>query len=78
MQTEGKIHSTNKKQKVQASEMIMLMMTQGQKKKRACVAGDCEARNGFGRCSGTTSCQALPAELRNLGNDVSWKQAAAF
>lgn len=33
MQTEGKKHSTNKKQKVQASEMIMLMMTQGQKKK---------------------------------------------
>lgn len=77
MQTEGKKHSTNKKQKVQASEMIMLMMTQGQKK-RACVAGDCEARNGFGRCSGTTSCQALPAELRNWGNDVSWKQAASF
>lgn len=34
MQTEGKKHSTNKKQKVQASEMIMLMMTQGQKKKK--------------------------------------------
>lgn len=37
MQTEGKKHSTNKKQKVQASEMIMLMMTQGHKKKKELV-----------------------------------------
>lgn len=40
--------------------------------------GGCEASNGLARWAGTVSCQDLPAELRNLGSDMSLKQGSAI
>lgn len=67
--------SRKRSSKCSGSEVIMLRMNQGQK--GTGVAGGCEAIYGLGRWAGIASCQAVPAELRNFGNDMSLKQDGA-
>ena len=68
----GKNVPQKRSSKCSGSEVIVLRTIQ--RKKGAGVAGGHKATNGWGRWAGIASCRALPAELRNLSNDVSLKQ----